>query len=388
MGAEDAEKHHNNTSPDERLRWDNEEMLEDYSPLAPRRGKKRARSSSPVSSPALDKARTSAANVKRFKQALTSQRADPALDLWDRFGVGVPDSATLGATNPVLAHLMVSSSPRPSKENTHSRGETGLRRAMSCGSHWPKRRRGEPATKPNPTRERTESSKFSMVTALLETVNSEISRSDEMEEADLDPESPSIRERRSPTKPAASPTAAPGQDLPEAEVNAVPSTDPNLAQAVKGASSPSTDYGDDDFDEDTILELDASVRLSGQVEAGSFTTAERILATGTVMDHVQKEKTILEDEFEDEFDDLDDDTLLAAVEDVFRPAPPTQTSRAAPTKNHNVVHLDGGTNDSEDTYEDDFGEDFGEDFDFEAVELAATQSLKQKASSLMPVCTT
>jgi len=45
--------------------------------------------------------------------------------------------------------------------------------------------------------------------------------------------------------------------------------------------------------------------------------------------------------------------------------------------------LDGGTDDSEDTYED----DFGEDFDFEAAELTATQQVGQKASSLMPVRT-
>lgn len=150
---------------------------------------------------------------------------------------------------------------------------------------------------------------------------------------------------------------------------------------MQHADSPSSDYGDDDFDEDTILELDASM-LSGQVGAGSFTAAERALTTGTVKDQAQEQETILEDEFEDEFDDLDDDLLLAA-EDVIKLAPPSQPTRAAPTADPNAVRLDGGINDSEDTYED----DFGGDFDCDALELAATQSVSQKASSLMPVRT-
>lgn len=380
MGAEDAEKQHNTTSPDERLRWETEEMLEDYSPLAPRRGKKRARSSSPVSSPAYDKARTTASNVKRLKQALTSQRVDPALELWDRFGVGVPDSDNSpGATNPVLAHLMVSSSPRPSKDSVPSHGESGLRRAISCGSHWPKRRRVEPTTAPDRSRQR-ESSKFSMVTALLETVNSEISKPDDMEEANLSSQSPSIRERRSSTKPIGSPTPALRQNS-EPAVVAAPRTNPEVAQSVQQANSPSSDYGDDDFDDATILELDASM-LSGQVGAGSFTATERALTTEAVQEKVQQQKPILEDEFEDEFDDLDDDLLLAA-EDVIKLDPPTQPVRAAPIADSNAVLLDGAANDSEDTYDD----DFGGDFDCDALELAATQSVSQKASSLMPVRT-
>lgn len=382
MGGEDAEHQHNHNSPDEQLQWE-DEMIADASPLVPRRGKKRARSSSPVSSPALDKTKASAVNVKRLKQALDTTRADPALDLWDRFAVGAPDSKNaLSAANPALAHLMVSSSPRPSKNSVPIPGEAGLRRAISCGSLWPKRRRVESTIAPNPARERTKTSKTSMVTALLETVNSEINKSDEMEEEDSGMASPSIKMRRPPAKPAASPTPAAPPNILESEISA-PRRDPEVEQDAQGGNTPSSDYGDDDFDDDTMLELNASL-LSGQVEAGSFTAAEHAIATGTVKNQGQTHDTSFVDEFEDEFDDLDDDVLAAAERDMFKVALPEQASKAAPTTTTNAVHLDGGTNDSDDTYED----EFGGDFDFEAVELAATQSVSQKASSLMPVRTT
>ncbi|CAN8098501.1 unnamed protein product [Discula destructiva] len=379
MGTEDAEKQHNDTSPDERLRWE-DEMVADTSPLVQRRGKKRARSSSPVSSPALDKMRTPAVNVKRLKQALESPRADPAVDLWDRFAVGAPDSKnSLGATNPVLAHLMMSSSPRPSKNSAPTHGESSLRRAISCGSHWPKRRRVETTNEPQPAKAQGETSKSSMVTALLETVNGEIDSAEEIEMDDAGMASPSIKKRRSSIRPTASSTSTALQVLPEAKVTA-PDIDLEAARDIEQSNAPSSDYGDDDFDDDTMLELDASL-LSGQVAAGSFTTAERALATGNVPDQRENQDTLFENEFEDDFDDLDDDLLAAATEDLIKDTAPKTRPTAAPKGTTHGVHLDGGTSGSDDTLED----DFGGDFDFEAVELAATQSAMHKASSLMPV---
>lgn len=365
MGAEDAEKQLKNTSPDERLEWyiEQGQTAADTSPLVPRRGKKRARSSSPVSSPAV-------------ARALKSPRTDPALDLWNRFSVGAPDSKNhLGATNPVLAHLMVSSSPRSLKDAVPTHGESGLRRAISCGSHWPKRRRVESMAEADPAKERGRTSKSSMVTALLETVNSEINKSDEMEEENFDMDSPSFKKRRPPVDTGASPTPAASQELPEASVTTA-KIDSERVQDMEDARTPTSDYGDDDFDDDTMLELDASL-LSGQIEASSCFAVEHALATGTVQEPEKRQ----EDSCSDEFDDLDDDLLAAATEGMLAKATPGLTSKADLAMTTKDAPLDGGTDDSEDTYED----DFGGDFDFEAVELAATQSAGQKASSLMPV---
>lgn len=374
MGAEDADKQHKDkTSPEERLQWHIEDghAAADTSPLLPRRRKKRARSSSPISSPAV--------NVKNLKQAMDSPRADPALDLWDRFAVGAPDSKNpLGATNPALAHLMVSSSPRASKDALPSSSGNSLRRAISCGTHWPKRRRIEAMAEAGPAKERAQTSKSSMVTALLETVNGDINKSDELEEAEIGLESPSFKKCRSPNKSPAFPILPPtSQQLPQAGVVAVETGSENL-QDLQDAKTPSSDYGDDDFDEDDMWELDASL-LSGQVETISSTAVERAVASGPVKEPEKKQDGL----DQDEFDDVDDDLLAAAAQDTLAEenfSPDTKAKLSISTK---AIYLDGGTDDAEDTYED----EFGGDFDFEAVELAATQSVGQKASSLMPVRT-
>lgn len=381
MGAEDADKQHKDTtSPDERLQWHIEDgqPVADTSPLLPRRRKKRARSSSPISSPAVDKTRTPVVNVKKLKQAMDLPRADPALDLWDRFAVGPPDSKnSLGATNPALAHLMVSSSPRPSKDAVSSSSGNSLRRAISCGSHWPKRRRVESMAEAGPAKERAQTSKSSMVTALLETVNGEINESDELEEAAIGMESPSFKKFRSPNKSRAFSILPTSQQLPQAGVIAA-DTSFEQVQVLQDAKTPTSDYGDDDFDDDDMWELDASL-LSGQAEASSLTAVERAVATGPVKEPEKKQDGL----YQDEFDDVDDDLLAAAAENMLAEVDPSPDSKAKSSKNTKGVYLDAGTGDAEDAYED----DFGGDFDFEAVELAATQSGGQKTSSFMPVRT-
>lgn len=376
MGVANTENQNADTSPDERLLWHNvQDQLDAVSPIVPRRGKKRARSSSPLSSPAVDKLRTPAINVKKLKQALKSPHTDPALDLWDRFAVDGPNSKNpLGATNPALAHLMVSSSPRPSNEGKSSHGESGLRRAISCGSHWPKRRRTEAVSDSGPVKDgRERNTKSSMVTALLETVNGEINKSDEMDVENVGLESPSVKRRRSPRKPTVLATPLELPKIPPAAM--IRKTEFDLRQDTEDAKSPTSDYGDEEFDDDTLWDLDASL-LSGQVEARSFTMAENTLAAG------KKEQPEEEESFDDDFDDMDDD-LLAAAEDLIADDTPRPKPKPAPDPAVTAVHLDGGTDDPDDMY----GDDFGGDFDFDAAELAATQSVGQAESSLLPVRT-
>lgn len=379
----DADKQEDDTSPTERLLWhnDRDDTADMISPLVPRRGKKRARSSSPISSPAGDKIRTPVVNVKKLKKALNSEHTDPALDLWDRFAVGgaVDSKSPLGATNPALAHLMVSSSPRPSKDGSPNHAESSLRRAISCGSHWPKRRRVENALETRPAKDKGEDAKSLMVSALLETVNGEISKTEHTEDDPPEMESPSIKKRRSPKSKRSlpHPGASPQQSKPHSAAPSIRS--PSRRGAKHGARTPTSDYGDDDFDDDTLLELDVSM-LSGQTEARTFSGAAATLAEADVQESAgQDPKQVASSD--DEFDDMDDD-LLAVAEDMIGTVDSALTQQSAPPPRPKPVRPDGGTEE-----DDQFGDDFGGDFDFEAAELAATQTAGQADSSLMPVRT-
>lgn len=383
MGVADADKQEDDTSPTERLLWHNErdETADMISPIVPRRGKKRARSSSPISSPAGDKIRTPIVNVKKLKKALKSEHADPALDLWDRFAVGgaADSKSPLGATNPALAHLMVSSSPRPPKDGSPNHAESSLRRAISCGSHWPKRRRVENASESRPVKDAGENAKSLMVSALLETVNGEISKTERMVDAPQGMGSPSIKRRRSPQKQRTFPHPAKSPQPPKSKSAAPRERSPPCRGAKHGARTPTSDYGDDDFDDDTLLELDVSM-LSGQTETRTFSGAAATLTDADVQEaEGQCPKQAASSD--DEFDDMDDD-LLAVAEDMIETVDAGLTQQPAPPPPPKPVHPDGGTEE-----DDQFGDDFGGDFDFEAAELAATQTAGQADSSLLPVRT-
>lgn len=374
MGVADPDRREEDTSPNERLLWHNEhdDIAAAISPLVPRRGTKRARSSSPISSPL----RTPAVNVKKLTKALKSTRADPALDLWDRFAVGGPDSKNpLGATNPALAHLMMSSSPRPQKDGSSVHAESSLRRAISCGSHWPKRRRVESASEYDPANVKEDTTKSSMVTALLETVNGEINKTEEAEEDAPGMESPSIKKRRSPRKPRGPPKPAGSPLLPQTRDVAPATVNSARSPGTQEMRTPTSDYGDDDFDDDTLLELDASL-LSGQVGTGSSSAAAETLVDVSVQE-TNRQAAKQESSLDDEFDDMDDE-LLAAAEDIIAGVPPRKCSQTSPSPAPKAVQPGGGMED-----DDLYGDDFGGDFDFEAAEVAATQSVGETASSLL-----
>jgi DNA replication ATP-dependent helicase Dna2 len=154
---------------------------------------------------------------------------------------------------------------------------------------------------------------------------------------------------------------------------------PSRNGTKRGQRTPPSDYGDDDFDDDTLLELDVSM-LSGQTEARTFSGAAATLADTDAQEASgQFSKQVTSSD--DEFDDMDDD-LLAAAGDIVGMADPALTQQPAPPPPPKSIPPDGGTED-----DDQFGDDFGGDFDFEAAELAATQTAGQVDSSLMPVRT-
>ncbi|TPX18862.1 uncharacterized protein E0L32_011477 [Thyridium curvatum] len=364
MGATDNANEEEDTSPTERILWHNErdKLSAVISPMLHRTGKKRARSSSPTSSPSTSKPTTPAVNMRRLKEALKSPQADPAVELWDRFSLSGTSNTPLGRANPMLANLMVSSSPRPAHAGANGPDEKGFRRAASCGTSWAKRRRVEKGNGRSPSmlRQEASDSKSSMVSALLKSVTGELDNS-EVARHTLLQRSPSPQKRSTPE--ALSPSKAPKC----------------VAAGTHKADTFEEDFGDDDFDDDTLMELDAS--LIPQEGGCSFSDAA-VVPSGD--SKAASPLPVAAEDEEDEFGDLDDDVFAAAediIADIDQAAsqmhePKISAPAASGQSPTDIGDSGGGATEADDAYSDDFG-----DFDFDAAELAATQSMKPPTSS-------
>lgn len=348
-------------SPHDRVMWDSkpdDRYSSVLSPVMPRRNRKRARSSSPASSPAADKTKTPAVNVKKLSQALKSPHADPTLELWDRYSHSKNETQAtpVGLANPALAQLVVSSSPRPAGHPPAGNGPGSLRRAVSHGLHGLKRRRLEKSRScsggGSSQREMEAASKSSLVTQLLDTVNSSIQEPSPGEPAEpLGSPSPRKVKRISPTEATPCRPGVQRQEPPAiAELEDV------------------LDYCDDDFDDDDFMELEASINGPQQLEPKLLPESE----------HQSANKA---DPGMD-IDSLDGDTFGptgslvadAAAVPKLEPHLSTQTANTDPGK-ENVL----------DDLEDEFGDLEDDDIDFDAVEMAATQAVQQAQSSTQAV---
>ncbi|KAK4229464.1 hypothetical protein QBC38DRAFT_412457 [Podospora fimiseda] len=372
LGAKTEADQNEENSPNERIGWiygTSQEPLPSMSPLQPRRRKRRARSSSPISSPATKLAATPRVNMRKFVEDSLTPRADPALDLWDRFAVPAPATGKSPApvNNPLFAQLMVSSSPHPARDAGGPATERSFKKSISLGSNWPKRRKlsqldedeDEDVTpKPHPL----STSKSFMVSAILESVDDELRKSntEAPEEPQQKPSSPMHQQ----SSPLAQKSGRPEIDIP-------------MANAFNEKAQ--SDYGDDDFDDDTFMELEANISMNPVMEDGPTLVAspegdirsqsssrivfpERPQAPPVSNAQVQRQPAV--EVYEDDFDDLDDDffdeaaSLAAKVEakNLIQSQPQAKTQ---------VVQVDEG--------DDEFGDDFG-DADLDAIEFAATQA--------------
>ncbi|RWA07722.1 hypothetical protein EKO27_g7386 [Xylaria grammica] len=376
IGDSDAKGEDEESSPQEKIEWDTKQKpIYAVSPMPRKRGSKRARSSSPVSSPAAaaSKTMTPAVNVKKLSAALKSPRADPAIELWDRFSLsGSTVTTPLGATNPALAQIMVSSSPQPPKFAGvgAGRGEGGLRRAISCGVNWPKRRRverAETALSMDVTAEESprNNSKTSMVNALLESVTGELNRSKAAQTQLNVLKSPSPQKRQ--YNPADHLSGSPKQRLSPSK-SALYRTEDTLS-----------DYGDDDFDDDMLMNLDVDINHSPEQQSQipqPRTPVAKQVANPKITAQVA-------DTSPDELDDLDDDVfadagdLLSQLDSACDIGQDINVSQAPAS----VGAASQGPAPDE-SVEDMYGDDFGGDFDFEAAEIAATQSAHRPNGSL------
>ncbi|GAB0136526.1 hypothetical protein EsDP_00004825 [Epichloe bromicola] len=339
------------TSPNDTLMWNNKQDLlyaAALSPMLPRKGKKRARSSSPSSSPAAEKGTAPAVNIQKLTKALKSPHADPTLELWDRYSMNGPDNATTptGAVNPALAQLMISSSPKPTKDMSLRRGQNAnLRRAISCGLNWPKRRKTERSKSGSQNssqqREMEAASKSSLVTALLDTITSSIHEPSLSHSRNHLMQSPSPKKRKLSPKRMETPPR-----------NATPQ-----------ATSSSSDYGDDEFDDDAFMELEASLHATGPTNTPSAGSGVLEKPPAVVKHDKPRE---MKKKGED-FDDFDD-SLFESIAESRKPNPRLTTPKKQRSTDLPATKL-------EESPGTEFGDDFDVDIDFDAVELAATQSL-------------
>ncbi|KAK3994607.1 hypothetical protein QBC44DRAFT_391344 [Cladorrhinum sp. PSN332] len=368
--AEDEEN-----SPNERITWihdKSQEPLPSMSPLQPRRRKRRARSSSPISSPAAKLAATPVVNVKKLAQSLRTPRADPTLELWDRFTNPAPaakaaaaaDASPSALPNPLFAQLMVSSSPHPARDASGPGSERSFKKSISLGSNWPKRRKlsqldededDDVAPKAHPL----SNSKSFMVSAILETVDDELRKSNTAETSDQPQPKPSSP-MRLPSSPLAQKSARPDADIP-------------MANAFSDKAE--SDYGDDDFDDDTFMELEASISVNPVQEDDPTLVA----SSGDDL-RGRSSKTVSQDRprapavevYKDDFDDLDDDFFDEAESLVAK----VEAKNLTTSQQHQVEPRVGQADEGDD----EFGDDFG-DADFDAIEFAATQAASSNPSN-------
>ncbi|KAL5598601.1 hypothetical protein BROUX41_003473 [Berkeleyomyces rouxiae] len=124
-------------SPNDRLSWNTDlaAIERSASKDTPMRNRKRAASSSPTQSPYISKKDGESSTFRRLAAA-SKARADPTLELWDRYALHTEDSSTDGTTiSEPMAQLLASSSPQPNKNpsNTSQSGGSSISSGPNLG---------------------------------------------------------------------------------------------------------------------------------------------------------------------------------------------------------------------------------------------------------------
>ncbi|KAJ5659503.1 hypothetical protein N7507_005954 [Penicillium longicatenatum] len=387
------------------------------------RRRKRRHSSSPPGSPSKDnssKVPKEPLDLQSIQALFKTPQHDLATELWNNYMDKnmVGNSEDLPA--PRLANLLSSSPQTPGSGRT-SRESSGLRRSISCAAEWPTscaKRRRVVRQEPNSGRgifSRTNSNvldsgkgKSSRINFLLDKIERSLKPAQPAEAGP--PNSSPLRQRLDAERcRSSSPiadrkgqgdTAAAQKHLAEPESN--PGV--NLAPILEGSSS---DFGDDDLDQDFMDLADASEdpfvvppasRDSGK-EFGSFGSSWSKLAAekpsssnlkqpsttdkdSHIVNHIMNNETKPDDsdDFDDDYGDFDD--ILAECDekpgkiDSCKPTTVEQQTvkklEPSPVPSMVQVLAKSGTPTpaAADTFSDD---EFDDDFDLDAIE----QSMKQ-----------
>ncbi|KAJ5810103.1 uncharacterized protein N7503_002321 [Penicillium pulvis] len=396
------------------------------------RRRKRRHSSSPPGSPSKDnsaKAQKEPLDLQSIQALFKTPQHDLATELWNNYMDKnmVENSEDLPA--PRLANLLSSSPQTPGSGRT-SRESSGLRRSISCAAEWPTsraKRRRVVRQEPNSGRgifSRTNSNvldsgkgKSSRINFLLDKIERSLKPA---QPADTGPPNSSpLRQRLDAERCRSSSPIADRKghgDTTIAQENfGDPENNPgvNLAPILEGSSS---EFGDDDIDQDFMDLADASddpfvvppaSRDSGK-EFGSFgsswsklvaekppsrnlkqpsTTGANSHTENTVMNNEKKPDG--SDDFDDDYGDFDD--ILAECDEksgrigsyksttveqqaVKRLEPsPVASMAQAPTKSDTTTRV------AAETFSDD---EFDDDFDLDAIEQSMKQTGTDEAYNL------
>lgn len=292
--AEDAIKRvpDKDITPDDHVYWqhgprssDPEAMSTTNTP-APR-GKKRRQSSSPSNSPKNDSTTKEPFDLQAFQKMLKTPQSDMATDLWNSYiGKNTEHPAT-GAQIPLFSHLMTSS-PRTPGSAKSGRDSSGLRRSISCNVDWPtskaKRRRVDGGNQANNVFARSKSafiaghnSNSSKIGLLVEKIQESLSKPSHEDLSGPSSSSP-LPERTGNMEDFTS--SSPVQEAADSDMIGTPSKDAVRAKSHErldnvnmrptnnnnNAQSPSSEFGDDDLDQDFLELADSAMNEPKPVE--------------------------------------------------------------------------------------------------------------------------
>jgi DNA replication ATP-dependent helicase Dna2 len=136
------------------------------------------------------------------------------------------------------------------------------------------------------------------------------------------------------------------------------------AEQIPPGDKASSDYGDDEFDDETLLELDASILVQGDDSTLVVPSEE----SNYQAQPVQKVA-------DDDFGEFDDDFFDGAEELVAEVEAQHASQNTLVGKQHTTSAKVWGGDDDE------YGDDF-DDVDFDAVEMAATQASRPFSSNV------
>lgn len=424
IGMVDVQTVQQDISPDERITWDhtvNAVHSSASSYGAPKRVKKRARSSSPMSSPARASAhfsgRTEALDFHCLNLSLKTPQKDPGNDLWSLYGVNVEEKPLEGPQLPTLAHIMYTSSPQSSREGIFTRSEGSLRKSMgrsnSCGTDWPKRRKLVLAEEQ--ALDDVFAEPFGAVPSKLSLVNTLLGKVQERYGSAVKPERtidpsrsspiggttyPPRQEESSPilqvSNQVAMPSNAGKSPIDRASFGYVKPADP--VSVLKDDSS-SSDYGDFDeaFDESMVEVSNTNPALMPVVLPEGVSQSQLLSLNESHIDFSPDMEATLDsaskNNGDDEYGDMGEDVCAEDLEnmvaryDVGFPvdhAISSESVEAGKEIDNQASNTQAQIKAFGDDSEDEFGDGFS-DVDFEAAEMAATQSLQQPANSSIAV---
>ncbi|KAI4170460.1 MAG: hypothetical protein LQ343_004963 [Gyalolechia ehrenbergii] len=273
-------------TPIERVLWHHVPGSSQLSSSQPastsKQGQKRARSSSPASS-SQNEASTHFPNKKRsfhletLQKTVETPQADPADDLWTRYTVktGGGRDGLPTRNESIFAELLRSSSPPTPGSHLKTREVGSLRRSNSCANEWPtsaaKRRRLNNIGSQIQTLddrqsiEKTENAKRSRVSLLVEQVQNALlrSRAEKVEANQHHESSPSpgngAMVHHSQSSPAHNVHVDGDQKLERPSSRYSSSAPGADLQALQNdclrTPEKTSEFGDDDFDDDELLEV-------------------------------------------------------------------------------------------------------------------------------------